>query len=57
MEELDQESQRIWDDAGGGDDQTPKVQATEPLECDENEDDEFDRIVQRKTQQKRDDDL
>ena len=53
-EVLDHEAKRIWQEAEGGDQQRPEVQALEAPKCREHKKQQFESIVDRKRASNRD---
>jgi hypothetical protein len=57
LEELDQEAKRVWQHTEAGNEETPEVQAMITLEGNQNQDDEFDCVIQSQTKEYGDDDF
>jgi hypothetical protein len=51
LKELDQEAKRVWQHTEAGNEETPKVQAMIALEGNQDQDDEFDCVIQRQTKE------
>ena len=57
MEKFDQEAKRVWQHTEAGDEEAPEVQAMISLEGDQDQDDEFDCVIQSQTKEYGDDDF
>jgi hypothetical protein len=51
LKELDQEAKRVWQHTEAGNEETPEVQAMIALEGNQDQDDEFDCVIQRQTKE------
>lgn len=57
LEEFDQEAKRVWQHTEAGNEEAPEVQAMITLEGNQDQDDEFDCVIQSQTKEYGDDDF